>query len=414
MSTMSQLRMVLAVSACAVIPVVAQTAPAPTLPGEGKGKELVQNICTACHGLNQIMNSSGYSKEHWQELIGNMVDLSSSPQQREQIVGYLAQTFPPNDKRKAVEVKGDLKINIQEWKVPTLGQRARDPVETADGMIWWNGQFGNVVGRLNPKTGEMKEIQLPTGAKPHSITPDAEGNIWYTGNANGTVGKIDAKTFAIREYKMPDPMAIDPHTAEFAPDGTMIFSLQNSQMVGRLIPATGEVKLIKLSGPEKNPYGVKFDKAGIAWIACAESNCILRVDPKTMELKEIKLPEGSKARRLAFTSDGMLWYGNEGLGTVGRLDTKTGMTKEWPSPNGKASVPYGFEVINDIIWYNESGVRPDMLVRFDPKTEKFQSWPIKSGNVYAGIVRHMRAARNGDLLIHQSATNRIMRVSVAK
>ena len=76
--------------------------------------------------------------------------------------------------------------------------------------------------------------------------------------------------------------------------------------------------------------------------------------------------------------------------------------------------PYGFEVINDIIWYNESGVRPDMLVRFDPKTEKFQSWPIPSGNVYAGIVRHMRAARNGDLLIHQSATNRIMRVSVSK
>ena len=36
------------------------------------------------------------------------------------------------------------------------------------------------------------------------------------------------------------------------------------------------------------------------------------------------------------------------------------------------------------------------------------------GLVYSGIVRHMRAAKNGDLLIHQSATNRIMRVSVSK
>jgi virginiamycin B lyase len=260
----------------------------------------------------------------------------------------------------------------------------------------------------------MKEIQLPAGAKPHSITPDAQGNIWYTGNANGTIGRIDPKTFEIKVYKMPDPMAIDPHTAEFTADGTMIFSLQNSQMVGRLIPSTGDIKLIKLEGPDKNPYGVKIDTAGIAWIACAESNCILRVDPKTMELREVKLPEGSKARRLAFTSDGMLWYGNEGLGTVGRLDTKTGATKEWPSPNGKMAVPYGFEVVNDIIWYNESGVRPDMLVRFDPKTEKFQSWPIKSGNVYAGIVRHIRGTPNGDLLIHQTATNRIMRVSVVK
>ena len=413
---MSKLRMVLAVSVCALIPLVAQTAPAPqpALP-DGPGKQMVETVCTQCHNLNQIRNSSGYSKEHWAELISNMADLSGSPKQRDEIVNYLATNFPPNDRRKAKQVAGDLKINIQEWKVPTLGQRARDPVETADGMIWWNGQFGNVVGRLNPKTGEMKEIALPAGAKPHSITPDANGNIWYTGNANGTVGMIDAKTFAIKEYKMPDPMAIDPHTAEFTADGTMMFSLQNSQMIGRLIPSTGVVTLIKLGNmPERNPYGVKIDRQGIAWISCAESNCILRVDPKTMQMTELKLPEGSKARRLAFTSDGMLWYGNEGLGTVGRIDTKTGAVKEWPSPNGKMAVPYGFEVVNDIIWYNESGVRPDMLVRFDPKTEKFQSWPIPSGNVYSGIVRHIRATRNGDILIHQSATNRIMRVSVAK
>ncbi len=413
---MSKLRMALAVSVCALIPIVAQTAPAPqpALP-DGPGKQMVETVCTQCHNLNQIRNSSGYTKQHWQELIGNMADLSGSPKQRDEIVNYLATNFPPNDRRKPTQAMGDLKINIQEWKVPTLGQRARDPVETADGMIWWNGQFGNVVGRLNPKTGEMKEIALPAGAKPHSVTPDAQGNIWYTGNANGTIGRIDAKTLEIKVYPMPDPMAIDPHTAEFGPDGTMIFSLQNSQMIGRLVPSTGVVTLIKLGNtPEKNPYGVKFDKAGMAWVQCAESNCIIRVDPKTMAMQEFKLPEGSKVRRAAFTSDGMLWYGNDGLGTVGRLDTKTGATKEWPSPSGPMSAPYGFEVINDIIWYNESGKRPDMLVRFDPKTEKFQSWPIPSGNVYSGIVRHMRAAKNGDLLIHQSATNRIMRVSVTK
>ena len=38
--------------------------------------------------------------------------------------------------------------------------------------------------------------------------------------------------------------------------------------------------------------------------------------------------------------------------------------------------PYALVVIDDIVWYNESGQRPDALVRFDPKTEKFQSWAI--------------------------------------
>ena len=62
------------------------------------------------------------------------------------------------------------------------------------------------------------------------------------------------------------------------------------------------------------------------------------------------------------------------------------------------------------VWYDESGVRPDMLVRFDIATEKFQSWPIKSGNIYAGILRNARVTREGTLLIHQTATNRIIEV----
>ncbi len=57
-------------------------------------------------------------------------------------------------------------------------------------------------------------------------------------------------------------------------------------------------------------------------------------------------------------------------------------------------------------------MRPDTLVRFDPKTEKFQSWAIPSGGVHAGIIRHMRPTRDGNLLIHQTATNVIMRVTL--
>ena len=74
-------------------------------------------------------------------------------------------------------------------------------------------------------------------------------------------------------------------------------------------------------------------------------------------------------------------------------------------------------MIDGIVWYNESGQRPDALVRFDPATERFQSWAIPSGDigtapVYAGIVRHMRPTRDGGLLIHQSATNTILKVRV--
>ena len=68
--------------------------------------------------------------------------------------------------------------------------------------------------------------------------------------------------------------------------------------------------------------------------------------------------------------------------------------------------------MDGIVWYHESGKRPDTLVRFDPKTETFQSWPIPSGHIFAGIVRHMRATRDGDLLIHQSSSNCIILVEL--
>jgi virginiamycin B lyase len=132
-----------------------------------------------------------------------------------------------------------------------------------------------------------------------------------------------------------------------------------------------------------------------------------------MELTEVKLPlAGTTVRRLDIAADGMIWYVNSGMGQLGRYNPQTGEIKEWASPSGPKSHPYAIVVVDGIVWYNESGMRPDALVRFDPKTETFQSWPIPSGGVYAGIIRHMRAARDGSLLIHQSGTNRIIQVTV--
>ena len=45
-----------------------------------------------------------------------------------------------------------------------------------------------------------------------------------------------------------------------------------------------------------------------------------------------------------------------------------------------------------------------MLVRFDIKTEKFQSWTIPGGG---GVVRNMKATRDGNLVIAESGVNKV-------
>ena len=216
---------------------VAQRQPA-NLP-DGVGKDLVEGVCTECHRANQIMRSAGYTEVEWIELFSAMVDLADMPKERSEIAQYLTANMPPNTRRAPKLIPGEVQIEFTEWKVPTLGQRARDPVEAPDGSIWWAGQWGNLIGRIDPATGEMKEYALPANAMPHSVTIDDAGNAWYTGNQNGSVGKLDPNTGEITVFEMPNPEARDPHTAVFDRDGILWFTLQRSNMVGRLNPATG-------------------------------------------------------------------------------------------------------------------------------------------------------------------------------
>jgi virginiamycin B lyase len=382
---------------------------------DGAGKQLVERLCTGCHRTDHITRSSGYSSEGWQELTRTMIDLSGSPEDETNISHYLATHFPPHTRQAPTLIPGEAQIAFTDWKVPTLGQRSRDPEQAVDGSIWWAGQWGNVIGRINPATGEMQEYPLPEQSMPHTVTLDQAGHVWYTGNKNGTLGKLDAQTGAITVYKMPDPAAKDPHTAIFDQHGTLWFTLQRSNMVGRLQPATGDIKLMTLPTPGSRPYGITVDAHGVPWVACNGSNCLVKVDPETMALTEIKLPiPETTVRRLDIAADGMIWYVNSSQGRLGRYNPQTGEIKEWPSPSGPKSHPYAIAIVDGIIWYNESGKRPDTLVRFDPQTEKFQSWPIPSGGIYAGIIRHMRPTREGNLLIHQSSTNRILLVTLKR
>jgi streptogramin lyase len=55
------------------------------------------------------------------------------------------------------------------------------------------------------------------------------------------------------------------------------------------------------------------------------------------------------------------------------------------------------------------GCEPNTLVRFDPKTEKFQTWEIPSGG---GVVRNMMATQDGNLVLACSGVDRIALVDV--
>ena len=89
-------------------------------------------------------------------------------------------------------------------------------------------------------------------------------------------------------------------------------------------------------------------------------NRVASVDPKTMAIKEYTLPDAAaRPRRIALTSDDVVWYTDFARGYLGRFDPKTGAIKEWASPGGPKSQPYGIATEKDIVWYSESAVTPN-------------------------------------------------------
>ncbi|MCC6889701.1 MAG: hypothetical protein IT536_14305 [Hyphomicrobiales bacterium] len=402
-----------AAAALALVPLTvqaqAQSKGPPALP-EGPGKDQVQAVCSGCHVTGLINTSLGYTRDHWQKLVATMIDLTPSPDTHKVILDYLAANFPPNERRRPTLVSGNYDVKFTEWVMPSLGQRTRDPMQHPDGSIWYAGQYGNIIGRLDPRTGQAKEYPLPPNAMPHTVQLDLQGIPWYSGNKNGTVGKIDPVTGQATVYKMPDPKS-DPHTLAFDKNGMLFFSFQHANLIGRINPKTGEIKVVSPPNPRSQPYDVHVAADGTVWVSCNTRGCFLKVNPETMEVTEIPFPLGGSTRRFAIGPDGIIWFANSNRGGIGRYNPKTGEFKEWQSPSGPRSHPYGFVWLDGAIWYNESGMRPDPLVRFDPVTETFQSWPIPSGDIYAGILRNARTTREGNILIHQTATNRIIQVT---
>jgi len=378
----------------------------PPLP-DGPGKPIVEQACLSCHEPVRILNA-GYSRADWENVL-HMMQNVGAPLRADQVApltDYLAQHFPEKPKPAPSLIAGGAHVEIKEWVVPTPGSRPHDPLAHPDGSIWYTGHMANVLGRLDPRSGTITEYHPDiAGSGPHGLVADGDGNIWFTGNFAGYIGKLDPRTGRFTDYRLPDPAARDPHTPIFDRRGMLWFTVQGANMIGRLDPKTGAIRLVTSPTPRSNPYGMVVSSRDVPWFCEFGANKLASIDPETMAIREYLLPNAdSRPRRIAITPDDIIWYSDYARGVLGRFDTHSGAVKEYASPGGPRSMPYGIVYLKRAVWYSESGVRPNTLVRFDPATESFQTWAIPSGG---GVVRNMMVTRDGNIAMAESGVNRV-------
>jgi virginiamycin B lyase len=196
----------------------------------------------------------------------------------------------------------------------------------------------------------------------------------------------------------------------FDHDGILWFTAQQANLIGRLDPKTGEMKVVTPPTDKARPYGMAVNSKNVVFFVEFGSNKIASIDNSTMAIKEYVLPNlGARPRRLAIGADDTIWYTDFARGFLGHLDPKTGKVTEWQSPSGPKSQPYGIVFTKGALWYNESYAKPNTIVRFDPKTEKFQSWAIPGGG---DIVRNMDVTPDGNPVTANSLANQVGLVTV--
>jgi virginiamycin B lyase len=321
-----------------------------------------------------------------------------------------------------VTVPGNVAATITEFDVP--GPNAMPEgifFGKRDGFTWYSAESIDEVGRFNPKTKTFEEFHLRPGTRPNSLVEHSgsgvQSTLYFTSRDNGYIGEFDPDTRDVREFRILEGK-IRLENLAFDRNGVVWFTVAKAEppqfpqgsKIGSLNLFSSEIRLAAVPTTDASPDDLVVDSKGTIFFSELNSPRIGSVEPDTMKIREYPLPDAKTGiQGLTIMRDDVLWYTDNARGYLGRFDPSTGKSDEWPSPSGPSSRPASIVSVGDIIWYVESGTEPNRLVRFDPATRQFQSWPLqgvgKIGQIYSGAdgtlwFTRPRGNRIGEVKVH--------------
>jgi len=242
----------------------------------------------------------------------------------------------------------ETKVIITEYDLPRRDSQAHDATVDREGIVWYSDISFGYLGRLDPKTAQVKEWKTPLVRPGHpegalDIQIDQDGNPWLGMRQQAALSRFDKKTETFTAFKIPEADLIpDMNTAQVAvnSDGT-VWMKNSSTRKGYLIdPKTGNMKTYAIPEEAKG-YGHASDSKGNLFTLDLFDHTIGEVNRETgkMAVYEVPTPR-SGPRRGKFDSQDRLWFGLYYRGKLGMFDTKSKEIKEWDIPPGQHSGCY--------------------------------------------------------------------------
>lgn len=293
------------------------------------------------------------------------INLSTSPQR-----SFRLKTLPrPEGKAtEAIYTKYDLS--------PATRQ-PHDVIVDSEGYAWYASFGEQVLARLDPKTGAVKEWEIPT-LKPGLPTGvlgvefDRDENVWLAMQFQAGIAKFDRKTETFQTWRMPPELDGDHvQINQLAPehshvDGKVWFQDAGTYTVLRLDTKTGHVEAFApYAVPRPNIYDVISDANNNGYFTVMGASHVGRIDAKTGKIEIFETPTPRSApRRGMLDREGNVWVAENRGDGVARFDPKTSKYQEWRAPT-RYSLPYDVAVDRyGHAW--AGGEYSDRVLRLDP------------------------------------------------
>ena len=315
-------------------------------------------------------------------------------------------TTPSSTAPVAGEAGDQPRLILQSFPVPS-GSRPHDVAPAPDGTVWYTAQGSGELGRLDPATGRVTEVDLGDGSSPHGVIVGPDGAAWVTDSGLDAVVRVDAATLAVRRFPLPGGgTRANLNTAAFDGRGVLWFTGQQG-VYGRVDPAAGTVDVFP-APRGRGPYGITATPAGDVWYASLAGHHIARIDAATGAATPVDPPNpGQGARRVWSDSAGRIWVSEWDAGRVGVHDPRDGSWRDWRLPGDRPQAYAVFVDDRDVVWLTDFGA--NAIVRFDPRTEAFAAVPLPR----PGASVRQLLGRPGEVWGAESATDHLVVVRTA-
>jgi streptogramin lyase len=172
--------------------------------------------------------------------------------------------------------------------------------------------WGKIPGAQVRATTAASAVDLEGagGGGSYDVAVDNEGMVWFSELARATLVRMDPKTGETKEIHPPGAVSIRGIAMD--PNDNLWFGDFHGHRFGKLNVKTGEAKFYKPPTPDAMPYGVSYNKIdGNIWYADFNGNNVTRFNPKTEQFTEYRIPQSPDhgyERFIQADAKGRVWF----------------------------------------------------------------------------------------------------------